>query len=182
MKKIKLVFGLGNEGEEFILTRHNIGKDIVKAYFKNPKSLSYSLYEKYQKIYLGTNLTYVNEGGKSVKELTSYLKLKPEEILVIHDDADIIFPFFKCTFGAGSGGHKGIESIIKSLKTKNFWRFRIGIQKKKREEAINLVLKRWSSKERKIVEKMIKKFKIIFDLLSERLPNELNLPKDFFVQ
>lgn len=182
MKKIKLIFGLGNNEEKYTFTRHNIGKDIINYYLKNPKKTDFSLFEKFEKLYLATNLTYVNESGKSIKELQIKLKLEPEEILVIHDDADIIFPYFKCSFGHNSGGHKGIESIIKSIKTNQFWRFRIGIQKKKRQNAMKLVLSKWSKKELDIVKKMRRKFKSIFQILENRLPNELNLPKNYFAE
>ena len=181
-RKIKLIFGLGNEGEIYKNTRHNIGKDLVSSWLKKPINLHHSVFEKVDKtLYVATNLTFVNESGKSLKELQTKLKLKPEEILVIHDDADIIFPFLKFSFGASSAGHKGIESIIRYLKTKNFWRLRIGINKKKRLQAEKLVLKKWGQEELKVVKKMKEKLQeILIKGLKERLPNELNLPKDYF--
>ncbi len=182
MKKIKLIYGIGNEDEEFENTKHNLGKEIVKKYFKEPKELKESYYDKFQNLILATNKGFVNESGKGLKELITKFKLKPENILVIHDDADLIFPIFKINFASGPGGHKGIESIIKNLKTKDFWRFRIGIQGKKRERAEKLVLKQWTPKEKENFEKIKKEFKIIFEILQERKPNELNLPKNYFLQ
>jgi PTH1 family peptidyl-tRNA hydrolase len=85
--------------------------------------------------------------------------------LVIHDEADLLFPFFKVSFASGSGGHKGIESIFKEIKSKNFWRFRIDIQKKKRVLAGNLVLKKWDEEEKKVLDKIKKEFKIILEKL-----------------
>lgn len=182
-EKIKLVYGIGNEEKKFENTKHNIGKEIIKYYFSQPESLKYSLFEKQQNLILATNLTYVNEAGKSLKELVEKFKLKPENILVIHDDADLIFPLFKVSFNVDSAGHKGIESIIRNLKSKSFWRFRIGIQGKKRVLAEKIVLKKWTPKEEEIIKKIKKKFKIILEKLNEgKLPTELNISKDFFQQ
>ncbi len=182
--KIKLIYGIGNEDKNFENSVHNLGKEIIKFYFQKPITLKHSLYEKNAPLILATNLGYINLAGQGLKELLEKFKLTPENILVIHDDADLNFPIFKTSFGAGSAGHKGIESIIKNLKTKNFWRFRIGIKKKKkRRKAEEIVLKKWSRAERQIVEKIKKKFKIIFEKLAEgKLPNELNLEKEYFLK
>ncbi len=180
--KIKLIYGIGNEEKKFSSTKHNLGKEIIKYYFFSPQKLNYSLFEKYNNLILSTNLGYINEAGKGLKELILKFKIKPESVLVIHDDADLIFPLFKISFGTGSAGHKGVDSIIQNLKTKNFWRFRIGIQNKKRLPAEEIVLKKWSITERKILRKIQEKFKIIFNLLEQRLPNELNIKKNYFNQ
>ena len=181
-EKIKLIYGIGNENEKFLNTKHNLGKEIIKYYFSQPIELSFSLFEKFNNLILATNRGYVNDSGKGIKELQKKFKLKPENILVIHDDADLNFPLFKTSFGVSSAGHKGVESIIKNLTTKKFWRLRIGIQGRKRIPAEEIVLKKWSSKEKGIFEKMKRKFKIILEKLNEGyLPNELNLPKDFFM-
>jgi PTH1 family peptidyl-tRNA hydrolase len=181
-EKIKIVFGLGNEGKEFYFSRHNIGKEIIDFYIEERKEEKSFYFTKYNHLILASNKGYMNESGKSVKEALKFFKLKPENLLVIHDDADLLFPFFKVSFASGSGGHKGIESIFKEIKSKNFWRFRIGIQKKKRVLAGNLVLKKWDEEEKKVLDKIKKEFKIILEKLEEKLPNELNLSKDYFLK
>jgi PTH1 family peptidyl-tRNA hydrolase len=181
-EKIKLVFGLGNEGKEFYSSRHNIGKEIIDFYIEERKEEKSFYFAKYNHLILASNKGYMNESGKSVKEALKFFKLKPENLLVIHDDADLLFPFFKVSFASGSGGHKGVESIFKEIKSKNFWRFRIGIQKKKRVLAGNLVLKKWDEEEKKVLDKIKKEFKIILEKLEEKLPNELNLSKDYFLK
>jgi len=181
-EKIKIVFGLGNEGKEFYGSRHNIGKEIIDFYIEERKEEKSFYFAKYNHLILASNKGYMNESGKSVKEALKFFKLKPENLLVIHDDADLLFPFFKVSFASGSGGHKGIESIFKEIKSKNFWRFRIGIQKKKRVLAGNLVLKKWDEEEKKVLDKIKKEFKIILEKLEEKLPNELNLSKDYFLK
>ena len=80
-------------------------------------------------------LTFMNESGKAVLAAMRYFsakdkKIKPKEILIIHDDADIELGKIKLSFGQGAAGHHGVESVIKNLKTKNFWRIRIGIRPK----------------------------------------------------
>lgn len=180
--KIKLVYGIGNEEEKYLNSRHNLGKEIVKFYLQKPIYLKFCYFDRYRNLILATNLVYVNESGKGIKELLTKFKLKPENIMIIHDDADLLFPLFKTSFGVGSAGHKGIESIIRHIKTNKFWRFRFGIQRDKRTPAEKIVLKNWSKEELKIVDKVKKKFKLIFEILKERLPNELNLKKDFFLE
>jgi PTH1 family peptidyl-tRNA hydrolase len=180
--KIKLIYGIGNEEKKYENSRHNLGKEIVKFYIKNQNYLKFSYFDKYENLILATNLIYVNEAGKGIKELITKFNLKPESIMIIHDDADLLFPFFKANFGIGPAGHKGVESIIKNLKTDKLWRFRIGIQSKKRSPAEKIVLKNWSPEELKIVKKIKIKFKLILETLKERLPNELNLKKDFFLK
>ncbi len=181
-EKIKIIFGLGNEGEDFESSRHNIGKEIVNFYIRERREEKMFYFSKYNYLILASNNGYMNESGKSVKEALKFFKLKPENLLVIHDDADLIFPLFKVSFASGSGGHKGVESIFKEIKSKNFWRFRIGIQKKRRVLAGNLVLKKWEEKEKEILDKIKKEFKIILEKLEEKLPNELNLSKDYFLK
>lgn len=180
--KIKLIYGIGNEIKEYINSRHNFGKEIIKFYLEKPIYFNFCYFDKFQDLILATNLKYVNDAGKGIKELSTKFKLRPENIMVVHDDADLLFPLFKTSFAANSAGHKGVESIIRNLKTNKFWRFRLGIQSKKRLAAEKIVLKNWSKEESVIVNKIKKKFKIILEILKERMPNELNLKKDFFLK
>lgn len=70
--------------------------------------------------------TFVNKSGEAVKKLAKSLKLKVSDLVVIHDDLDILFGKVKLSFGRSSAGHKGVESIIKVLKTDKFYRVRFG--------------------------------------------------------
>jgi PTH1 family peptidyl-tRNA hydrolase len=69
----------------------------------------------------------MNESGKSVAALSNYYKIKPEEILIIHDELDLSPGNTKLKLGGGHGGHNGIKNIVTQLKTNNFWRLRLGI-------------------------------------------------------
>ena len=71
--------------------------------------------------------TFMNDSGKSVAALSNYYKIKPEEILIIHDELDLASGNTKLILGGGHGGHNGIKSISAHLKTNNFWRLRLGI-------------------------------------------------------
>ncbi|MBI3671601.1 aminoacyl-tRNA hydrolase [Candidatus Azambacteria bacterium] len=120
-----LILGLGNPGEEYENTRHNIGRDATA--------------------YLAALLGF------------QYFKLKPENIFVIYDDIDLPFGTIKISFNKSSGGHKGIESVIKKLKTKEFWRIRVGINPtKKKKDAMDLVLKKFASKDEQEIKKLKK--------------------------
>lgn len=157
MDKIKIIIGLGNPGKEYELTRHNAGFlviDILENSLKN------------KKITLAKSQIFMNESGKAVADAIKFYKVKPENVLVIHDDIDILWGNFKFSFGRSSAGHKGVESVIKALKTKNFWRLRIGIQpnqaksEKRKVEKIRadkIILKKFTSAELKILSQTIKK-------------------------
>ena len=99
----------------------------------------------------------MNRSGEAVKKASQFYKTKPEHIFVLHDDSDIILGQTKMSFGRSSAGHKGVDSIIKHLKTKNFWRFRIGIGRKKHVLAEDIVLKKLTPKDREILKTVEKK-------------------------
>ncbi|MEK7087552.1 MAG: aminoacyl-tRNA hydrolase, partial [Patescibacteria group bacterium] len=150
MNKIKLIIGLGNPGKEYENTRHNMGFlfiDILENNFIN------------KKIILAKTQAFMNKSGASVLSLMKSNKIKPENLLIVHDDIDILWCNFKFSFGRSSAGHKGVESIIKSLKTKNFWRLRIGIQPtiKKHTKADKIILKKFTPNDLKELDKTIKK-------------------------
>lgn len=161
---MKLIVGLGNPGEEYKLTRHNCGflalnhiadKNKFPEFEKNEKLNS--LISKKDKIILARPQTFMNNSGQAVKKIRDFYKIKPENIIVIHDDADLPLGNYKMSFNKNSAGHKGIESVIKSLKTKKFWRFRIGINAKKRIPAEKLVLKKFTKRELTVVENIMEK-------------------------
>ena len=158
--KIKLIVGLGNPGEEYENTRHNIGFLFIDKLSKQLKTADF----KYEK-----SRAFMNKSGDAVSALMKFYsakggsasggKIKPENILVVHDDIDILWSNFKFSFGRSSAGHKGVESIIRALKTKNFWRLRIGIQPtlKKHTSADKVILKRFTPAEFKVLNQTIKK-------------------------
>lgn len=148
-KKVKLIIvGLGNPGKKYQKTRHNVGAFLIDQF---PKKKRGFILVKPQ--------VYMNESGKVVKKLIKNLKLNLENLIVVHDDIDIPLGEFKIQKGRGAAGHKGVESIIKELGTKDFWRIRIGICPKngKPKSLEKFVLQKFTKKEEKKILKVIKK-------------------------
>ncbi len=131
------VVGLGNPGEEYELTRHNTGRMAVQAIAKNigapdfvmDKKLNAEVTKgsvKKEKVTLITPNTFMNKSGSAVAPLKITDK-KVGELIVVHDDFNFPVGAFKISFNRSSGGHNGVESIIKALKTEAFIRVRVGI-------------------------------------------------------
>jgi len=177
--KIKLIYGLGNPEEKFKNTPHNFGRDLIESYLKQKKELQYSIIGKYKNIYLAIGKVYMNESGLALKEVLSFLKIKPNETLIIHDEADLPFLFIKFTFDQSASMHKGVESIYKNC-SNQVWRMRIGIQDKIRKKAEEIILKKLNkNKLSKWIEAKIK-FKDILDKLNILPIEKISLPRDFF--
>ena len=153
-----LIFGLGNPGIQYQKTRHNIGRDILKSLakdflfppFKDDKRNNFSITQKKifnKKVTLGVSLVYMNESGKAVKALFSYLDLKTEDLWLVHDDLDLPVGKIKISKNRSAAGHKGVQSVIDYLGTKNFYRFRIGIKSNSKVDVAKFVLKKFIPKE-----------------------------------
>jgi PTH1 family peptidyl-tRNA hydrolase len=169
---MKIIVGLGNPGKKFEKTRHNLGFMVLDRFarknkfpkFKMKKEFLATVSEKKigkEKIILVKPQTFMNNSGLAVKRIfeklrTSNIEPLTSNLWVIHDDLDIPFGKIKISFGRGSGGHKGVQSIIDEIGRKDFVRFRIGIGKK--EVGIRkkeFVLEKFSKKEEKILKKVI---------------------------
>ncbi|MBU3964553.1 aminoacyl-tRNA hydrolase [Patescibacteria group bacterium] len=138
-----LIIGLGNPGLKFKNTRHNIGFEILDQIRKNG---DFSVWENKKrlkakicvgehgdkKLILAKPQTFMNNSGESLKLLTAFYKIPISELWVVHDDIDLEFGKIRIKNDSGSGGHKGIESIISCLGTKDFKQFKIGILNKKK--------------------------------------------------
>lgn len=110
-----IVVGLGNPGDKYALTRHNTGRMAVDF-----------LADKVRDIKVFTPETFMNKSGQAVAKVIKSKKAA-KSLIVIHDDLDLPLGVLKISYNRGSGGHKGVESIIRALKTKEFARIRIGI-------------------------------------------------------
>ena len=166
--EIKLIIGLGNPGSEYKNTYHNVGQLFIdhlageKANFKKKSSFEY--FQLTNLLTLVKPLTFMNQSGGAALNARKYFNSKPREILVVHDDSDIPLGSFKLSFGRGSAGHQGIESIIKSLKTNKFYRLRIGIRPSKeirRKKANELVLKKIPTREKQILKKLFREVSVL---------------------
>lgn len=169
-----VIVGLGNPGEEYADTRHNVGRIALEAF---RKKYDFSPWEKdgrlsaliaegkmpkAGKMMLIEPETFMNKSGISIKPLITSVK-KAESLVVIHDDLDLPLGKIKVSFNRSSGGHRGVESIIKHIKTEAFIRVRIGIspanakgvvKKPKGEEAVgDFIIAPFKPKEMDVIKK-----------------------------
>jgi len=135
---IKLLVGLANPGPEYAQTRHNAGQWYINQ-FASQENIQLKAEAKFYGLtgriqFLGNDLrllvptTFMNLSGKSVAAMANFYRIKPEEILVAHDELDLSPGIAKFKLGGGHGGHNGLRDIISQLgNNKNFHRLRIGI-------------------------------------------------------
>ncbi|HDD35526.1 MAG TPA: aminoacyl-tRNA hydrolase, partial [Candidatus Desulfofervidus auxilii] len=156
--KIKLLLGLGNPGNVYQATRHNIGFMVIDSLIS-----FYGLKEtrKHPLIWIGKTvienhevivakpLTFMNLSGKAVLWLKSKYEILPCEMLIVHDDMDIPWGRLKLVRRGGAGGHKGVLSIHSLLRTQDIPRLKIGIGRPNTEDAIDYVLSEFSPFEKK---------------------------------
>jgi len=131
-----LIVGLGNPGQQYTGTRHNVGF-MMLDYFAEKNNLTFTdskwkaLVSKAmvwnESVVLFKPETYMNLSGAAVAQAAHFYKLQPDDIIVIHDDLDMESGRIKAVSGGGDGGHKGIRSITEQLGTKDFPRIKIGI-------------------------------------------------------
>jgi len=145
-----IIIGLGNPGNKYLNTRHNIGFRVIDQFKEKNKFPEFKLSRKFhsliskdKKIILAKPQTFMNKSGQAIKALASFYKTK--DLIIIHDDIDLLEGKIKISKSRGSAGHKGIESIIKEI-GKDFIRIRIGIQpeKGKPENPERFVLQRFT--------------------------------------
>ena len=133
-----IIVGLGNPGEEYEETRHNTGRIIVSAFAKKigaefefdkkSNALVAEGKEGKTKITFVLPETFMNKSGNAVGKFVANAK-KAKELVVVHDDLDLPLGRMKISFNKSSGGHKGVESVMRAIKTEAFWRLRVGISK-----------------------------------------------------
>lgn len=164
-----LIVGLGNMGEKYEKTYHNIGflavDNLAQKLSLTQKTLQLPIRWSFRKIrgiiyesqdvILAKPSCYMNESGGVVSSLVKHYAAPIDHLIIIHDDSDIILGNFKLKFGGSSGGHRGIESIVQSLGTQQFWRLKIGIRPEHeitRLKAERLVLKHVGEQETRTLE------------------------------
>lgn len=175
---MKIIIGLGNPGEKFKNTRHNTGFMLVEALAKKLKLGKWQLKKKLKAeilkdkdLFLVKPQIFMNESGVAVKKIMQYHNLLTEQLnnlYIIHDELDLALGEYKTQFGRSAAGHKGVESVIKELGTKDFWRIRIGIgpNTKPSEE---FVLEKFRQQEKEVLDKIINK--VTKDLTAQILKN-----------
>ena len=174
---IKLFVGLGNPGPEYEATRHNAGFwwiDALSQELKAPLSLDKNYHGQVarttvngQTVWLLKPLTFMNLSGKSVAALARFFKISPGEVLVAHDELDIVPGQVKLKLGGSHAGHNGLRDIHAQLGSADYWRLRIGVgHPGVKAEVINWVLKKPSQEHRVAIEDCIaRSLKAVPDLL-----------------
>jgi len=134
---IQLIVGLGNPGNRYAQTRHNVGVWLVEALGAQASttlSTQVKFHGQHAKINIGGKsvhllvpTTYMNDSGRAVRAVAQFYKIEPEAILVIHDELDLPCGNVRYKQGGGHGGHNGLRDIVSNLSSREFYRLRIGI-------------------------------------------------------
>lgn len=170
---IKLIVGLGNPTDKYKNTRHNIGFMAIDEIAEGLQAPSWKqnfggLFTEIkfcnQRVVLLKPMSYMNNSGVPVQSCASFYKIRPEEILVIHDELDIPLSKIKTKIGGGNGGHNGIKSIESRI-GKEFHRLRIGIGRPEHKDQVSdYVLSNFSSVETETVDEIIRGISMDFSL------------------
>ena len=167
MTTIKLIVGLANPGNEYAATRHNAGAwfvdQLAERYHQSlknePKFFGYSsrITLSGQDVRLLVPTTFMNLSGKAVQAMATFYQIKPEEILVAHDELDVNPGIAKFKFGGSHGGHNGLKDIASKLGNNlNFYRLRIGIgHPGDKNKVVSYVLNKPSKSEQDLIDKAI---------------------------
>ncbi|MDE2590751.1 MAG: aminoacyl-tRNA hydrolase [Patescibacteria group bacterium] len=151
---MKLIVGLGNPGKQYEKTRHNLGFMVLEQFLKDNETVGNTVWENNtrfksdmaeftwqpkhgdsEKVILLKPKTFMNNSGMAIQLVADFYKIGPEDIWVIHDDVDLKLGMLRIRNGGGSGGHRGIESVLQVFPQGNFWRFRCGIGRPQQETA-----------------------------------------------
>lgn len=170
-----IIVGLGNPGTEYENTRHNTGRMVLNMFrqknnlpeWKEDKKLK-SLVSKKNKITLLLPETFMNKSGEAVSKIIKSKKAMGG-LVVIHDDLDLPLGKFKISFNRGAGGHRGVQSIVKTLKTEAFTRIRVGISSKKKpigeKAVIDFILGKFKPAELTMFKKTTKKISEAIEMI-----------------
>lgn len=160
MRPMFLILGLGNPGPQYVLTRHNAGFRVIDHVSSLAKIPLYKtgchafwgagLFAGRQ-VVLAKPMTYMNNSGMAAAALVRHFGVEPAQLLAIYDDMDLPLGTIRLRPGGGSGGHKGMDSLIFHLQTDRFPRLRIGIGRPQNSDAVDYVLEAFSAEEEAVL-------------------------------
>ena len=186
---MKLIVGLGNPGNTYNNTRHNIGFMFID-YYLNEINVDVVWKKKFDGLYYKINIngndviflkpqTFMNLSGISVRKVIDYFNIKVDDIIVISDDLDLNLGNFKLKSSGSSGGHNGLKSIEQNINTNQFKRLKIGISNNKMINTKDYVLNSFSESEKIILYDLFKKLRFVlndyFILSFSELMNRYNM-------
>lgn len=162
---IKAIVGLGNPGPKYVSTKHNIGFKVIdniifelKLKHYKEKYMSIVFHIKEKDVFLLKPQTFMNNSGIAIRQFVEKTKISLQEILIIYDDMDLEIGSIRMKSSGGSGGHNGVESIIREVRSENFPRLRIGIGRpSSKEEVVDYVLSPFDYQHMPIIKRVISK-------------------------
>jgi PTH1 family peptidyl-tRNA hydrolase len=167
-----LIIGLGNPGEKYVGTRHNVGFDFLDKLKTEKDFPDFAFNQKFnseissqKETVLVKPQTFMNLSGEAVHSLLHFYKLTPDNILVVHDDKDIALGEYRLATDSSSAGHNGVQDIIDKLGTQKFKRIRVGVGTQTELPAEVFVLQKFSDLEKEkvdnVLEEVLEKMKNI---------------------
>jgi PTH1 family peptidyl-tRNA hydrolase len=181
-----VIVGLGNPGKEYEKTRHNAGRMVVEYFAKNCNMGEFTLHKKSnalvaegkvgkEKVTLVLPETFMNNSGKAVVHFVKSVKAG-KDLIVIRDDLDLPVGAVKMTYGRGSGGHKGVESVMRAIKTDQFSQIKIGISGQGKKNQAKKV-----SGEERVLKHVVGKFKPTEESAAKKAIKKAALAAETFV-
>ena len=189
---VRLIVGLGNPGSKYANNRHNVGYQFVES-LAETYGLSFTRRQLHaqvadghiagQRVLVAKPLTFMNLSGNAVGSLMHFYKIQPADLIVIYDDLDLPLGRARLRPGGGSGGHKGMKSIIERIGAQEFARLRIGIGRPRSGEPADYVLKNFNEDERielgRTFERAREALIVWMNGDVDQAMNSLNRPADF---
>jgi PTH1 family peptidyl-tRNA hydrolase len=177
-----LVAGLGNPGDQYAATRHNVGQMVIDQLAKrhsiklaSHKSRTHIAAYKLgvgidaHQIILAKSHSYMNETGGPIKALANFYSVEPEKIIVLHDELDIGFAAIRTKLGGGDNGHNGLKSMTSAFNTPDYYRVRLGIGRPMgQQDPADFVLKQFSKEEKKDLDEFIERGADVVEFLIEQ--------------
>jgi len=158
-----LVVGLGNPGDQYVATRHNVGQMVIDELAKR-HNIKFSSHKSRtdvaayklgvgidaHSIILAKSKSYMNESGGPIKALASFYSVEPANVIILHDELDIGFAAIRSKLAGGDNGHNGLKSLTSSFGTAEYYRVRLGIGRPMgQQDPADFVLKQFSKEEKK---------------------------------
>ncbi|SDA79986.1 MULTISPECIES: aminoacyl-tRNA hydrolase [unclassified Janthinobacterium] len=179
---IRLIVGLGNPGPEYEQTRHNAGFWLVDNLANSLPGTRLQRDSRYnamlaktsiggKEVWLLEPLTFMNRSGQSVGALARFFKIAAEEVLVVHDELDLMPGIARLKKGGSAGGHNGLKDITAALGTQDYWRLRLGIGHPRtlslQQQVADFVLHRPRREDQELIEQAIDKSLQVMPLIVE---------------
>ena len=184
-----IVVGLGNPGEQYAATRHNVGQMVIDELAKrhNVKLSShksrtdiaaYKLGVDAFSVILAKSKSYMNESGGPIKALANFYSVEPNQIIVLHDELDIPFAAIRSKIAGGDNGHNGLKSLTSAFDSPKYFRVRLGIGRPMgQQDPADFVLKQFSKEEKKELSEFLDRGA---DVVESLIENGLDLTQSKF--